>query len=407
MTIQQANDMQAPDTDFLRPHQLKAAAAMHCGCILNGSVGSGKSRTALYFYFTLFHGEIGNHHFKPIGPNPPPLYIITTAKKRDDKEWEEELVPFLLDATIDSWNNIKKYQDVKRAFFIFDEDRVTGRGAWVKAFLKIAKQNIWLILSATPGDKYEDYIPVFVANGFYKNMSEFRREHLIINYYGSYPKLEGYINTGRLNRLRKKILINMDYKHETVAHDENLECEYDHEKYRDIVRNRWDPWKNEPIENAAQYCYLLRKVVNSDDSRVMKVLEIMESHPRVIIFYSYDYELDILREMCENNGIEYGEMNGHKHQPVPDGEKWAYLVNYAAGAEGWNCIKTNCIIFYSQNYSYKTMKQSAGRIDRLNTPFTDLWYYHLKSKSSIDLAISKALAEKKKFNEIIFVGDWR
>lgn len=404
MTIQEAEVMQKPPEDFLRPHQQKAAAVMHKGCILNGSVGSGKSRTALYFYFTMYGGEIGRGRYKRIDPTAPPLYIITTATKRDDKEWEEELIPFLLDATIDSWNNIKKYKDVSGAFFIFDEDRVTGTGAWVRSFLKIARVNVWIILSATPGDKYEDYMAVFIANGFYRNFTDFRREHLIINRYGPYPKLEGYINTGRLNRLRRKILINMDYKHKTESHHENIHCEYDKEKYYEIVRDRWDPWKNEPIENAAQYCYLLRKVVNSDESRVANVLELMESHPRVIIFYSYDYELEILREMCKSNQIPYAEWNGHKHQPIPDAEKWAYLVNYTAGAEGWNCIKTNTIIFYSQNYSYKTMKQAAGRIDRLNTPFIDLWYYNLRSHSKIDLAIAKALAEKKKFNEYIFYG---
>ena len=45
------------------------------------------------------------------------------------------------------------------------------------------------------------------------------------------------------------------------------------------------------------------------------------------------------------------------------------------------------------------MHQSAGRIDRLNTPFKDLYYYHLKTRSGIDLAIAKALNSKQKFNE--------
>ena len=49
------------------------------------------------------------------------------------------------------------------------------------------------------------------------------------------------------------------------------------------------------------------------------------------------------------------------------------------------------------------MHQSAGRIDRLNTPFTDLYYYHLKTRSGIDLAIAKALKEKRKFNESSFI----
>ena len=398
----------------LRDYQLEAVAKMKNGCILVGGVGSGKSRTSLAYYFIHEGGSIDP--YKPMPPKPRDLYIITTARKRDTLEWEEELAHFLLSTdpnknrlngnkiVVDSWNNIQKYKDTIGAFFIFDEQRVVGSGAWVKAFLKIAKFNRWILLSATPGDTWSDYIPVFIANGFYKNKTEFTREHIVYSHFTKFPKIDRYVNTGKLIRLRNQILVDMDFKRETIAHHEDVYVKYDISKYKDAGRLRWDPFKDEPITNASGLCYVWRKIVNTDESRQIALLEIFEKHPRIIIFYNFDYELEILKGLYYGDNVDIAEWNGHVHQPVPDSEQWVYLVQYNAGAEGWNCIRTDTIVFYSQNYSYKVMHQSSGRIDRLNTPYKDLYYYHLKSRSGIDLAISKALAAKSNFNESKFVN---
>ena len=396
---------------FLYDYQMDAVYNMKNGCILNGGVGSGKSRTALYYYFKEQGGWIDENGYKPMKIRPKDLYIITTARKRDTLEWEGELVPFLMSThedqnkrygnkiIVDSWNNIKKYTDVTGAFFIFDEQRVVGYGAWTKSFLKITKANDWILLSATPGDSWSDYVPVFIANGFYRNKTEFAREHIIYSRFSKYPKIDRYTGTGKLLRLRNDILIDMDFKRNTVRHHEDVYVKYDTVKYRDVIRTRWDPYKDEPIQQASGLCYILRRIVNEDESRQVTLLELFEDHPKMIIFYNFDYELDILLGICYGNDVEVAQWNGHKHQPIPTTDKWVYLVQYTAGAEGWNCITTDTIVFYSQNYSYKIMEQASGRIDRLNTPYKDLYYYHLKSRSGIDIAIAKALHEKKTFNE--------
>lgn len=400
----------------LYDYQLDAVGRMKNGCILCGGVGSGKSRTSLAYYYQEQGGKLGTKAYVDM-QNPRDLYIITTARKRDTKEWEGELVPFLLTTNpdvayyknkvvVDSWNNIGKYKDVYGAFFIFDEQRVVGSGAWVKAFLNIARKNKWILLSATPGDTWSDYIPVFVANGFYKNKTEFTREHIVYRWINkTYPKIDHYVNTGKLVRHRNDILVTMDFNRVTVAHHEDVFCSYDIARYKDASKNRWDPFKDEPIINAAGLCYVWRKIVNTDESRQVALLELFEKHPKMIVFYNFDYELNVLREVFSNAGCEVGEWNGHVHGAVPTASKWVYLVQYTAGAEGWNCITTDTIVFYSQNYSYKVMQQAAGRIDRLNTKFVDLYYYHLKSRSGIDLAISRALSQKKNFNEGKYAGD--
>lgn len=406
--------METNKKSFLRDYQLDAVNNMRNGAILNGGVGSGKSRTGLYYYFKE-HGGSMIPRYVPM-KNPKDLYIITTAKKRDSLEWREELHHYYMSdipeenvwyknkIVIDSWNNIKKYSDVTNAFFIFDEDRVTGSGIWVKAFLKIAKKNKWIILSATPGDTWSDYIPVFIANGFYKDKTEFTREHCVYSRYTKFPKIEKYIATGRLIRYRNQILVDMDFTRHTVRHHEDIFCKYDISLYKDTIKKRWDPYKNEPIQQAAGLCYILRKIVNSDEDRAVQLLQYLEDKKRAIIFYNFDYELDILLNLAYKDGTEVAQWNGHKHQPVPTSDKWVYLVQYAAGCEGWNCITTDTIILYSQTYSYRTLEQTLGRIDRMNTPYTDLYYVHFRSRSGIDLAITQALHKKKNFNEGKFIS---
>ena len=398
---------------LLFDYQIDALNRMKNGCILCGGVGSGKSRTALAYYYTQNGGSI--EPFEPMDDtNVMDLYIITTARKRDKKEWEVDMAPFMLSTHedinigsqkvyVDSWNNIKKYKDVKNAFFIFDEQRVVGRGTWVQSFLEIAKNNKWILLSATPGDSWSDYIPVFIANGFYRNFTHFKDEHIVYDRFVSYPKISKYLNTGMLIKYRNDILVDMDFRRKTVRNNIDVVVPFDTASYKTVYRDRWYPYKDKPIETAAELCYTLRKIVNSDESRVVKVLEIFEERGKVIIFYNFDYELDILKNIYFGEDVQVAEWNGHKHEDIPDSKRWVYLVQYTAGAEGWNCILTDTIIFFSQTYSYKILEQSQGRIDRLNTPYTNLYYYHIRSGSSIDIQIKRALKAKKDFNYRSFV----
>lgn len=359
---------------------------MKNGCVVCGGVGSGKSLTAISYYYLENGGEVAclqGEDYIPMDDPPMDLYIITTARKRDTFEWEKELAPFLISTTketnlygnkvvVDSWNNVHKYTEAENAFFIFDEQRVIGSGVWVKSFLKIARRNRWILLSATPGDNWSDYIPLFIANGFYRNRTQFTREHIVYSHAAKFPKIERYLGERRLERLRDSILIDMDFKRPTQAHHEDVYVQYDISLYKELMRSRWDIWKNEPIENAGELCYCLRRAVNQDESRQRMVLEIAEQHPKIIIFYSFDYELEILKSLSWTEGTAMAEWNGHRHEPIPKANRWVYFVNYGAGSEGWNCIETDTILFYSQNYSYKVMVQASGRIDRLNTPFHDL-----------------------------------
>ncbi len=372
----------------LMPHQAKAARELRNGCILKGGTGSGKTRTAMA-------------HYAGLAPWVR-LYVITTAMKRDSGDWQDEAKIWGCEAVVDSWNNMMEYEDVENAFFIFDEQRVVGSGIWVKAFIKITKKNRWILLSATPGDTWLDYIPVFIANGFYANRTEFCREHVVFSRFTKYPKVERILGAQKLSHHLSEILVNMEFERHTTRHEYDVYCEFDKKLYDVAWKERWNFIEDRPIRHVSELFSLMRRVVNADPSRLARIRDLLIEHPKMIIFYNFDYELEILRLL----DVPMAEWNGHNHQPIPNGPEWVYLVQYAAGAEGWNCIETDTMVFYSATYSYRAWEQAKGRIDRMNTTYFDLNYYILASGSVIDSAIFLSLKEKRNFNERRALKEW-
>jgi len=433
----------------LYPHQLEAVEKLRSGRILCGGVGTGKSRTAVAYYMK--------------NEAPKDVYVITTAKKRDTLDWQKEFSRFgvgqTMDSTIagvlhiDSWNNIGRYDKIDGCFFIFDEQRLVGSGTWTKAFISLSRRNDWILLSATPGDTWLDYIPVFVANGFYPNRTAFKRQHVIYAPYTKFPKVDRYVDVGTLVKHRNELLVHMPYQRSTVRHTHIVDVSYDVALFEMAVKKRWHVYENRPLLQVSELFSVVRKVVSTHPSRLEKIRELAAIHAKLIVFYNFDYELEILRTLKEyrwtstcqdqiTNGLQtsllgwsnssrleskphtslknvsvendsnlqlntthIAEWNGHKHDPIPDTDRWIYLVQYTAGSEGWNCTDTDAMVFYSLTYSYKQFEQAKGRIDRLNTPFRDLHYYLLISKNYMDSSVAKALAHKKNFNERSFIKD--
>ena len=394
----------------LYPHQRDAVEKLGNGKVLVGGVGTGKTITSLVYYYEKILGGTLNH--PETITNPTDLYVFTTARKRDELDWQGDAAKMALgrdrnasvhgiQVVVDSYNNIEKYEDVEGAFLVLDEQKMVGKGPWTKAFIKMAKSNQWIMLSATPGDTWMDYIPLFIANGFVKNRTEFKRNHVVYASYSKFPKVERYLEVGKLLKWRHDILVEMPYLRHTTRYHHPIAVAHNREMMDLVMKKRWNPYTDMPLKDAGEMFATMRKVAYSDPSRREAVIELMtHNHSRLIVFYNFDYELEMLRTIAEEMPEwTVKEWNGHKHEPVPEGDKWLYLVQYVAGAEAWNCVTTDAICFYSQTYSYKNFEQAQGRIDRLNTPFTDLHYYILKSTSPIDIAVSRALKGKQSFNE--------
>ena len=370
----------------LTDNQIKARDNLKSGSILYGGVGSGKTFTSLSFAKERYSDR--------------DIYVITTAKKRDSGDWEDEASQIGVELTaVDSWNNITNYNMVKNAFFIFDEQRAVGYGTWGRALIKIARQNDWVMCTATPGDTWMDYLVIFIANGFYKNRKEFVDQHVEYDPWVKFPKIKKFHNQGKLAKLRHSVLVPIKVDRHTTRKRVKVKCDFNKEVYSDIAQKRWNIYTREPIKNAPELLSTLRHSVNADKDRIFHAKWLADMHDKVIIFYNFDYELEILRTMAQGLDKPYSEWNGHLHEPIPDADEWLYLVQYTSGAEGWNCTETDTMIFYSLNYSYKIVEQAEGRIDRMNTPFKELTYFYLVSDSSIDKSIEQSVESKKIFNQ--------
>jgi hypothetical protein len=378
----------------LMEHQEEAIPKLASGKILWGGVGSGKSATVLAYYTQQ--------------QSPRDIIVITTAKKRDSGDWEAEAIQFGISTkrgmglhgtiVVDSWNNIGNYLDRRDCFFVFDEQRVVGHGAWVKSFIKIARQNQWVLLSGTPGDSWLDYAPVFIANGFYKNITDFKMQHVKYKAFSKFPIIEYYLNTQKLEIIRNDVLVEMPFIRHTERILNYVPVGYDLDLFKRVYKDRWHIYEDRPLKDSAEMFRVLRKVMNSDPSRLELIREkLMPLHPRLIIWYNFNYELEILRGL--RDVVETREWNGHVKDPLPQGDRWVYLVQYISGSEAWNCVTTDAMVFYSQTYSYKNFEQAQGRIDRLDTPYVSLYYYILISNSIVDRAIKQSLSKKQNFNE--------
>lgn len=352
---------------------------------------------------------IGGSIDPPALPTEPvDLYVITTPKKRDDLDWPKEAARFGISTNpeasmggitliVDSWNNIKKHTKVQDAFFIFDEQRAIGSGVWSKSFIAIAKRNRWVMLSATPADRWMDLVPVFIAKGFYKNKTQFVREHVVYSPYTKYPSIRMYLDIPTLKRHRDETFVIMPFKRRTKTNIVDVPVMYDREATKLLKKTEWNPYKDYPIRNHPEYVHVLRRLIYSHASRISELIKIHIKAKRLIIFYNFNYELDIMREGFANL-TEVSEHNGHNHDPVPTGDNWVYLVQYISGSEAWECFSTNHMAFYSANPSYRATIQAMGRINRMTTTYKNLYYYRLMSESAPDKGMMKSFGNKEDFN---------
>jgi hypothetical protein len=384
----------------LKPHQLTALRKLSNGNILRAGVGTGKSRVAVRYY-------LENHPHQDV-------YVITTARKRDSKDWEGEFASEVVGKhadttiagilTVDSWNNIDKYCDVVDAFFVFDEQRLVGTGKWVKSFLKIVKNNGWILLTATPGDTWLDYIPVFIANGFFKNRTEFKREHVVYAPHVRFPKVQRYIAEGRLIRYRNQILVDMPYPKMTTRHESTIWVPHNEKLVEEVTKSRWHLYYDRPIRDIAELYSVRRRVINSDPGRVEALRKLLKDWPRQVVFYNFDYELELLRGFTKRHrgsGVERTQA-----RTDPDEQRVGVSRPVCSWRRSVELHRDQCDHLLQPDLLLQNVGTGARKDRQIGHSVHRSALFVLRSRSYWDRQIWASLNRKESFNVNVAEREW-
>ena len=130
---------------------------------------------------------------------------------------------------------------------------------------------------------------------------------------------------------------------------------------------------------------------------------IESTNDRLIVFYSFNAELDSLCEIASEYTNHISIVNGHVknlgyYEKFDDS---ITFIQYQAGAMGLNLQKANKIIYFTPPLSSELFEQSKKRTHRIGQEKT-CFYYYLTCRNSVEEKIYKTLAMRKDYTDALF-----
>lgn len=375
--------------------------------IIAADTGTGKTMMAIHHYLKHNTGE--------------PLLILAPPQKIKEGGWQRELdfvashynieIPY----DIISYGVLsKRWKEYKDWFLVMDEchyvkNPTSQRG---KAAINLTKQSTnFLLLSATPSSNgWGDTIAYMIMFGYYKNKTQFLKEHAVYNRidYGNGPVnvVSDYRDQEKLQKLYQSFSIKL--AKEDCLDLPPLVFEKVHFKpskeYNIIKKDR--VLGEELFDNISKLQHGLRFYANQADKLKYTEMLLEGTEENVIIFYNYKQENEELKKIAKKLKKKVFEVSGSKTN-LPDKEKWTSLKNsvtivqYQAGAAGIELQYANIVIFHTPTYSYQDYEQALGRAYR-NGQTKKVTVYQYITKNTIETSIYQALAAKKDFTEELF-----
>lgn len=130
---------------------------------------------------------------------------------------------------------------------------------------------------------------------------------------------------------------------------------------------------------------------------------ITSTNDRLIIFYNFKAEYEILAALCKKLKRPVATMNGSlKDMSAYEKESNSVsLVQYQAGAMGLNLQKANKIIYFTLTDKSELFEQSKKRIHRIGQD-KPCFYYYLLTTGSIEWRMLDVLKMRRDYNDKLF-----
>ncbi|WP_368076685.1 SNF2-related protein [Clostridium tyrobutyricum] len=283
-----------------------------------------------------------------------------------------------------------------------------------KFILKMKAKNI-ILLSGTPtGGKYEQLWSQCKLLGWKISKKLYWQEFIksVLLDIGGFKikKVTGYKNVDRLKRKLHEygaVFMKTDEVFELPEQIEQKIKIKNTKEYKIFKKDRLITINNTELvgdTSLTKMLYLRQLSSQYNKNKVNQLKDILEStEDRIIIFYNFNKELEIIKKLCEKLDKPISIING----AVKDLDNFNQynnsitLVQYQAGAMGHNLQKSNKIIYFSLPLQSELFEQSKKRIHRIGQEKT-CFYWYLITQNSIEEQIYQTLKERRDYTNKLF-----
>lgn len=283
-----------------------------------------------------------------------------------------------------------------------------------KFILNLNSDNV-ILLSGTPtGGKYEELWTQLRLLGWNISKKAFYNHYTItemIDVGGfTIPVVVGYKNVDRLKEklkshgavfMKSDEVFDLPDQIEQLVLVENIR-EYTRFKKDRVITINEETLVGDTALTKLLYLRQLSSIYNSNKHEAFKDL-ISSTEDRVVVFYNFKKEFEILKGICEvlEKPVSYINGDGTDLKNYEVKNNTVTLVQYQAGATGINLQRANKVIYHSLPLSSELWMQSKKRIHRIGQSRT-CFYYYLITKNSIEEKILDVLKERQDFTLDLF-----